>query len=74
MLEKHDLTYRHGEDADFEAELALDRRIRDYVGVAAGGGNGRLRERLAPAPTGRPTSPPRSRGAPPRKGKKPAGR
>jgi putative nucleotidyltransferase with HDIG domain len=33
MLEKRTLTYRHGEDADFEAELALDRRIRDYVGV-----------------------------------------
>jgi putative nucleotidyltransferase with HDIG domain len=34
MLEQRKLTYRHGEDADFEAELALDRRIRDYVGVA----------------------------------------
>jgi putative nucleotidyltransferase with HDIG domain len=34
MLEKQELTYRHGEDADFEAELALDRRIRDYVGVS----------------------------------------
>jgi putative nucleotidyltransferase with HDIG domain len=33
MLEQRKLTYRHGEDADFEAELALDRRIRDYVGV-----------------------------------------
>jgi putative nucleotidyltransferase with HDIG domain len=33
-LEDQDLTYRHGEDADFEAELALDRRIRDYVGVS----------------------------------------
>jgi putative nucleotidyltransferase with HDIG domain len=33
MLEKRNLTYRHGEDADFEAELALDRRTRDYVGV-----------------------------------------
>jgi putative nucleotidyltransferase with HDIG domain len=33
MLERHELTYRHGEDADFEAELALDRRIREYVGV-----------------------------------------
>ena len=26
-----DLAYRHGEDADFEAELALDKRIHDYV-------------------------------------------
>jgi putative nucleotidyltransferase with HDIG domain len=34
MLERHELSYRHGEAADFEAELALDRRIRDYVGVA----------------------------------------
>jgi putative nucleotidyltransferase with HDIG domain len=33
MLEQRRLTYRHGEDADFEAELALDRRTRDYVGV-----------------------------------------
>jgi putative nucleotidyltransferase with HDIG domain len=33
MLESRKLIYRHGEDADFEAELALDRRIRDYVGV-----------------------------------------
>jgi putative nucleotidyltransferase with HDIG domain len=33
MLEQRKLTYRHGEDADFEAELALDRRTRDYMGV-----------------------------------------
>lgn len=33
MLEQQNLTYRHGEEADFEAELALDRRIREYVGV-----------------------------------------
>ena len=33
MLEHHELSYRHGEDADFEAELALDRRTREYVGV-----------------------------------------
>jgi putative nucleotidyltransferase with HDIG domain len=46
MLENQDLTYRHGEDADFEAELALDRRIRDYVGVAAVSGNGSLRAKL----------------------------
>ena len=31
MLEGKDLAYRHGEDADFEAELALDKRIHDYV-------------------------------------------
>ncbi|HYU61566.1 MAG TPA: HD-GYP domain-containing protein [Solirubrobacterales bacterium] len=33
MLEQKELSYRHGEDADFEAELALDRRIREYVGI-----------------------------------------
>ena len=31
MLADKDLAYRHGEDADFEAELALDKRIHDYV-------------------------------------------
>ena len=31
VLAGKDLRYRHGEDADFEAELALDRRIHDYV-------------------------------------------
>jgi putative nucleotidyltransferase with HDIG domain len=36
MLERQELSYRHGEDADFEAELALDRRIREYVGVRDG--------------------------------------
>ena len=42
MLDGKDLAYRHGEDADFEAELALDKRIHDYVkatpqvGVARG--------------------------------------
>jgi putative nucleotidyltransferase with HDIG domain len=42
MLEQQELTYRHGEEADFEAELALDRRIREYVGV----GNGSTRAAL----------------------------
>jgi putative nucleotidyltransferase with HDIG domain len=31
VLEGKDLAYRHGEDADLEAELALDRRIHAYV-------------------------------------------
>jgi putative nucleotidyltransferase with HDIG domain len=31
VLADKDLAYRHGEDADFEAELALDKRIHDYV-------------------------------------------
>jgi putative nucleotidyltransferase with HDIG domain len=51
-LADQDLTYRHGEDADFEAELALDRRIQDYVGVAAGGGEGRLRATLGSGSNG----------------------
>jgi putative nucleotidyltransferase with HDIG domain len=31
VLADKDLAYRHGQDADFEAELALDKRIHDYV-------------------------------------------
>ena len=31
ILENKDLAYRHGEDADFDAELALDKRIHDYA-------------------------------------------
>jgi putative nucleotidyltransferase with HDIG domain len=31
LLSHKDFAYRHGEDADFEAELQLDRRIHDYV-------------------------------------------
>jgi len=31
MLADKDIAYRHGEDADFESELALDKRIHDYV-------------------------------------------
>jgi putative nucleotidyltransferase with HDIG domain len=31
LLSHKDFAYRHGEDADFEAELALDRRINDFV-------------------------------------------
>jgi len=31
VLDGKDLAYKHGEDADFEAELALDKRIHDYV-------------------------------------------
>jgi putative nucleotidyltransferase with HDIG domain len=34
VLADKDVAYRHGEDADFERELALDRRIHDYVGSA----------------------------------------
>jgi putative nucleotidyltransferase with HDIG domain len=35
VLASKDLAYKHGEDADFEAELALDRRIHDYVNAGA---------------------------------------
>ena len=31
ILESKDVAYRHGEDADFETELALDRRITEYA-------------------------------------------
>ena len=31
-LSDKDIAYRHGEDADFERELSLDRRIHEYVG------------------------------------------
>jgi putative nucleotidyltransferase with HDIG domain len=31
ILSHKDFAYRHGEDADFEAELAIDRRITDLV-------------------------------------------
>jgi putative nucleotidyltransferase with HDIG domain len=31
VLAGKDLQYRHGEDADFDAELALDKRVHDYA-------------------------------------------
>ena len=31
LLASHRLSFRHGDDADFEAELAFDHRVRDYV-------------------------------------------
>jgi putative nucleotidyltransferase with HDIG domain len=31
VLEGKDVRYRHGEDADFDAELQLERRVRDYA-------------------------------------------
>ena len=38
VLADKGFAYRHGEEADFEAELALDKRIHDYVtaGTTAG--------------------------------------
>ena len=35
MLADKGFSYRHGEDADFEAELALDSRIHEYVTAGA---------------------------------------
>jgi putative nucleotidyltransferase with HDIG domain len=35
VLDGKDLTYRHGEDADFEAELALDKRIHEYANATS---------------------------------------
>jgi putative nucleotidyltransferase with HDIG domain len=35
VLSDKGFSYRHGEDADFEAELALDRRIHEYVTAGA---------------------------------------
>lgn len=31
LLEQRGLAFRHGDDADFETELALDKRVRDYI-------------------------------------------
>jgi HD-GYP domain-containing protein (c-di-GMP phosphodiesterase class II) len=31
ILGTKDLLYRHGEDADFETELALERRVHEYA-------------------------------------------
>ena len=35
LLEKRSVTFRHADDADFERELNLDRRIRDYAAPRA---------------------------------------
>ena len=56
MLADKTLAYRHGEDADFEAELALDKRIHDYVATS------RERERWSARITARQK--PRRRGLP----------
>jgi HD-GYP domain-containing protein (c-di-GMP phosphodiesterase class II) len=33
ILSEKDVAYRHGEDADFETELALERRVNEYASV-----------------------------------------
>jgi HD-GYP domain-containing protein (c-di-GMP phosphodiesterase class II) len=35
LLKGRDFSYRHGEDADFEAELALEARISDHATAGA---------------------------------------
>lgn len=35
VLAGRDLRFRHGDDADFDAELALERRAHDYAPRAA---------------------------------------
>jgi putative nucleotidyltransferase with HDIG domain len=45
------VAYRHGEDADFDAELGLEKRIHDYVRRGAHGERARGRTRRG-APTG----------------------
>jgi putative nucleotidyltransferase with HDIG domain len=34
ILAQKDVAYRHGEDADFETELALDRRVHEYASTS----------------------------------------
>jgi len=34
ILESKDVAYRHGEDADFETELALERRVTEYASTS----------------------------------------
>jgi hypothetical protein len=36
VLAGKDVRYRHGEDADFDAELALDKRVHDYAAPVGG--------------------------------------
>jgi len=38
LLANRDFAFRHGEDADFDTELALDRRIHEYVSASAASG------------------------------------
>ncbi|MGH2952413.1 MAG: HD-GYP domain-containing protein [Solirubrobacterales bacterium] len=45
LLEGKDLAYKHGEDADFEQELALDKRITDYVAAGSAAPSGPETER-----------------------------
>ena len=35
LLERRSVTFRHADDADFERELNLERRVRDYAAPRA---------------------------------------
>ena len=59
VLDGKDLAYRHGEDADFEAELALDKRIHDYV--AGDARRSRSARRSPPEPRRDSETPPATR-------------
>ena len=52
VLDGKDLAYRHGEDADFEAELALDQRIHDYVAATHPRGSARRSSASGPSQAG----------------------
>jgi hypothetical protein len=31
LVERNEVEFRHGDDADFEAELQFERRVREYA-------------------------------------------
>ena len=41
ILAGKDVRFRHGEDADFDAELGLDKRVADVLAAARARGRGR---------------------------------
>jgi HD-GYP domain-containing protein (c-di-GMP phosphodiesterase class II) len=43
VLKDKDISYRQGQDVDFETELALDRRIHDYVAATPAASSSRSR-------------------------------
>jgi putative nucleotidyltransferase with HDIG domain len=46
VLKERDIAYRQGQDVDFETELALDRRIHDYVAATPSATTGAARQAL----------------------------
>jgi len=49
ILEEEELGFRHGDDADFEAELDFERRVRDYAAPRSGGLSAGARAAIATA-------------------------